>query len=80
MKGKTPQAAPPPPQPKLGASHFGGMWRLGLSEIGQITAAFPESVQPTNELGLLGTALPQDVYESRHQREAELQHNVEIAM
>lgn len=71
---------PPPPAPKIGASHGAAMFRVGLKEFGQILPATKESIQPIEELGLYGTALPQDVYESRHQRETALQHNFEIEM
>ena len=71
---------PPPPTPKIGAGHFAATGRAGLKELGQILPAFSDSIQPIEEVGLYGTALPQDIYEARHQREAELQHNMEIEM
>ena len=73
-------AKSPPPAPKIGAGHVGAMWRAGLKELGQVMAATKDSIQPVEEIGLVGTALPQDIYESRHQRETELQHNIEIEM
>lgn len=74
------QTTTPPPAPKIGAGHLGAMARAGAKEFSQALAAFPESIQPIEEIGLFGTALPQDIYESRHQKEPELHQNFEMEM
>lgn len=52
-------------KPKLGAGHASAMWRAGLKEMANILPAFPDSIQPVEELGLAGTKLPGEVYDAK---------------
>lgn len=65
-------------KPKIGATHLGAMGRLGLTELSQILPATNDSVQPQPEIGLYGTALPQDVYQARHGEQPNLNQNLEM--
>ncbi|MEZ6128892.1 MAG: hypothetical protein R3C59_09435 [Planctomycetaceae bacterium] len=72
---------PPEPQaPKIGQTHAPAMVRLGLKELSQVIAAFPESVQPVEEMGLAGNALPQEVFEARHEKEPNIDQNIDMQM
>lgn len=68
------------PAPKIGAAHVGAMWRSGLKELSQILPAFPDSVQPIEEYGLVGNALPQEVFEEKRSIEANVEQNLEMQM
>ena len=72
---KAPQQAP-----KIGATHAAAMVRVGMKELSQILPAFPESVKPIEELGLVGNALPQEVYKARHETEPNINQNLEMQM
>lgn len=50
----------------IGTGHAEAWLRGGLTELSQVLPAFPESIQPIQEYGLFGTALPQEVFEQRH--------------
>lgn len=69
-----------PPKAKIGQTHAEGMFRAGLKELTQILSAFPDGVKPVEEVGLAGNALPQEVYQERHNREPDLDQNVEMEM
>ncbi|MEZ6129205.1 MAG: hypothetical protein R3C59_11025 [Planctomycetaceae bacterium] len=71
---------PEPQKPKIGQTHLGGMWRAGLKEIGQIMPALPDSVKPVEEMGLAGNALPQEVFQARHETEPNVDQNIEVQM
>lgn len=72
------QPAPEPPEAKIGATHLGGFARAGLKELSEILPAFPESIQPKEEMGLAGNALPQEVFQARHEQEPD--HAMEMEM
>lgn len=65
---------------KIGQTHAAGMWRAGMKELSQILPAFPESVKPVEEVGLAGNALPQEVFQDRHDQEADMDKNIEMEM
>jgi hypothetical protein len=67
-------------KPKIGATHPGGMLRLGMKEIAQILPAFSDSIRPIEEPGLAGNALPQEIYQARHGFEPEMDHTLEMQM
>ena len=56
------------------------MWRLGLKEIGQILQPLTDSIKPIDEIGIYGTALPQEVYKARHETEPNIEQNLEMHM
>jgi hypothetical protein len=66
--------------PKIGATHAPAAFRQGLKEIGNILPAFPESIKPVEEVGLFGNALPQEVYKARHEKEPNIEQNLEMHM
>ena len=65
---------------KIGDTHVAAMRRSGLKELTQILPAFPDSVKPVEEMGLAGNALPQEIYEQRHEVEANVNQNLEMQM
>ena len=66
--------------PKIGAGHAEGFFRAGLKELTQILPAFPDGVQPVEEMGLAGNALPQEVFQSKHEQEPSVEQNLEMEM
>lgn len=66
--------------PKIGATHAPAMGRQGLKELANILPAFPESIKPVEEVGLFGNALPQEVYKARHEKEPNIDQNLEMQM
>ncbi|MFO0900500.1 MAG: hypothetical protein U0836_23980 [Pirellulales bacterium] len=50
----------------IGTGHAEAWLRGGLTEIDQVLPAFPDGIQPIDEYGLWGVALPQEVFEQRH--------------
>jgi hypothetical protein len=66
--------------PKIGATHPAAMVRLGFKEIGQILQPLPDSIKPIEEIGIYGTALPQEVYKARHETEPNVEQNLEMQM
>lgn len=73
MKHSNPNAA-------IGSGHASAMFRAGLKELSSILPAFPESVKPVEEMGLAGNALPQEVFESKHEQEAHIDKGLEMEM
>lgn len=59
-------------------AHGAAMFRAGLKELSSIFAAFPESVQPVEEYGLAGNALPQEVHTNRHGKGQAIDQNIEM--
>lgn len=70
----------PEVSPKIGQGHVAAMFRSGLKELGQILPATNESVQPVEEMGLAGNALPQEVFQERHMEEPNINQNLEMQM
>lgn len=66
--------------PKIGQGHAAAMWRSGLKELAQILPATNESVQPVEEMGLAGNALPQEVFQERHLEQPSIDQNLEMQM
>ncbi|TWT35212.1 hypothetical protein KOR34_01000 [Posidoniimonas corsicana] len=66
--------------PKIGGTHAEAMFRAGFKELTQILPATAESVQPVEEIGLAGNALPQEVYQDRHEVEPNINQNLEMQM
>ncbi len=56
------------------------MFRAGLKELSQIMPAFPDSVKPVEEMGLAGNALPQEVFQARHEQQVDMDKNIEMEM
>jgi len=50
---------------KWGAGHLKAMGRAGAKELAQILAAFPESVRPVEEPGLVGNLTPQEIVQDK---------------
>lgn len=55
------------PKAKIGEGHAYASGRQGLKELAQILPAFPESVQPVEEPGLVGNPVSREVYEQKHE-------------
>ncbi len=66
--------------PKIGATHPAAMVRLGLKEIREIMQPLPDSIKTPDEIGIYGTALPQEVYKARHETEPNIEQNLEMQM
>ena len=54
-------------KPKIGQGRASAMFRAGFKELSSIVPAFPDSVKPVEEMGLVGNKLPHEVYTERHQ-------------
>jgi hypothetical protein len=48
-------------QQPIGAGHLKAMLRAGAKELAQILPAFPDSVRPVEEPGLVGNLTPQEI-------------------
>lgn len=60
------------PREKIGAGHAEAMFRAGLKELAQALPAFPESVRPVEEPGLVGNPTPQEVVRDKQSYDAML--------
>lgn len=69
-----------PTNAKIGQGHASAMARSGLKELSSILPATKESIQPVEEMGLFGTALPQEVFEEKKSMEANVDQNLEMQM
>ena len=68
------------PTAKIGQGHLSAWLRAGAKELAQALPATKESIQPVEEMGLFGTALPQEVFEERKSQEADVNLNLEMEM
>ncbi len=68
------------PSPKIGQGHLAGMFRAGFKELAQILPATKESLQPVEDMGIAGNALPQEVFEAKRSVEANVDQNLEMEM
>jgi hypothetical protein len=50
---------------KIGDGHVNAMARAGLKELTQALPAFPESVRPVEEPGLVGNLTPQEIVQDK---------------
>ncbi|MCA9213985.1 MAG: hypothetical protein KDB27_13025 [Planctomycetales bacterium] len=66
------------PTPKIGQGHAAGMFRAGLKELAQILPATKDSIQPQEEMGIAGNALPQEVFQAKHAMEPNIDQNLEM--
>ncbi len=72
--------AQPAPQAKLGTGHLQGMLRSGAKELAQALPAFPDSIKPVEEPGLVGNPVAHEVFQQRNPEELRPEQEMEMNM
>ena len=66
--------------PKIGQGHANAMLRSGFKELGQIFPSGKDAIQPVEEMGLFGNALPQEIFEEKKSQAPNIERNLEMEM
>ena len=65
---------------KIGQGHFNAWLRAGAKELAQILPSGKDAIQPVEEMGLFGNALPQEVFEEKNAEAPNIERNLEMEM